>query len=1013
VKTSIYFNYILHLLVHDWQRILLVIFCVAVGVVVIGAVKNPMYLNYTSRSLVRGGQRTLLAIFCVAVGVMAIVALQLVGLLINNAFTSDVRDANGGDIAVRSQNEPFTQSDLTFFDQLKKDGTIQNYTATINIQGYTGKTVSRESFMVRVVDPAVYPIVTPPTFTNPTNGNIADLLKHNQIVVTQPFIDQYKKKLGDTFDMHIGSETQPVRTIHAKIVGIVSESGVLTQSGSLLLLSLADYNAASPQVPTPPQASNAPQADQGSSTLPGQANPGEAGTTPNNATSQRGAVYDMINVTTDAQKLDTAAKKIQQQFPIANTQTTADALKQQQESIASVRNFLSIAGLLALLIGGVGIVNTMQVLLSRRKIEIAMLKTTGYRRFDLYLLFGLEAGLLGLVGGLVGAGAATGVSYLVRNLVEQAFQFHIPFVLDASAWFTIGSGVVIGLATALIFGLLPIVQAANIRPLNVIRELPEGRGARSFFLTIFLLIVLSVLFCILAIVVLNNNVLLGAISVYATFIFLGVLSLFFALVVVLISKLPVPERFSWLYIGLVVIVVVLCALLYLGLPAFGRLPGIPGLPAVGGLLLIFALLGFVVPLLPRTWKANAKMALRNIGRQRARTTTTMLALFVGIFTIGLILVLGQDLRDRINELIARDLNYNVYVITANDDTTVMHNKLGKLPGLSAHDEHPIVSTAPVSINGKPIGDLLTGDKARGGPGNLGRGGVLHFLGGVEGFDVGNHQIPATNNAKILKGGRNLQPSDVGTAGTPDNPDNVVISSLLSTLEPLHLKVGDTIVLRNTDRSMTRTVRVVGIYESNGFGNFLDPPIWGTKDTVNTLSPVGLNQALFSLKIDSGKLSKATDVIGQAVPNAFVFNLSALTDIINQFLTDILLVLTTIASLSLLAGIIIIANAVALAMLERRRELGILKSVGYTSRSILSEVLLENGVVSGTGALLAMLLVTLATSLLGTYLFKASFGVPTPIALVLIFGVVALAMFVSTLVAWGAVRVRPLEVLRYE
>ncbi|GAC1312060.1 MAG: hypothetical protein NVSMB27_48480 [Ktedonobacteraceae bacterium] len=37
----------------------------------------------------------------------------------------------------------------------------------------------------------------------------------------------------------------------------------------------------------------------------------------------------------------------------------------------------------------------------------------GYRRFDLYLLFGLEAGLLGLIGGLVGAAAAIVVSYLV------------------------------------------------------------------------------------------------------------------------------------------------------------------------------------------------------------------------------------------------------------------------------------------------------------------------------------------------------------------------------------------------------------------------------------------------------------------------------------------------------------------------------------------------------------------------------------------------------------------------
>src|SRR5215468_356917 len=115
-----------------------------------------MYFNYTTRSLWRGGQRTLLAIFCVAVGVMTIVALQLVGLMINNAFTSNVRDANGGDIAVSSRSAPLKQSDLPFFDQMKKDGTIQNYTATMNIQGSTGQGSSRQTFGVRVIDPARY-----------------------------------------------------------------------------------------------------------------------------------------------------------------------------------------------------------------------------------------------------------------------------------------------------------------------------------------------------------------------------------------------------------------------------------------------------------------------------------------------------------------------------------------------------------------------------------------------------------------------------------------------------------------------------------------------------------------------------------------------------------------------------------------------------------------------------------------------------------------------------------------
>ncbi len=101
------------------------------------------------------------------------------------------------------------------------------------------------------------------------------------------------------------------------------------------------------------------------------------------------------------------------------------------------------------------------------------------------------------------------------------------------------------------------------------------------------------------------------------------------------------------------------------------------------------------------------------------------------------------------------------------------------------------------------------------------------------------------------------------------------------------------------------------------------------------------------------------------------------------------------------------------MLERRRELGILKSVGYTSGTILSEVLIENGLVGGIGALLAVILVTVVTSLLGTFLFKSAFGVNGLISLALVAGAAVLAMLTAALVAWGSVRVRPLEVLRYE
>ena len=137
-------------------------------------------------------------------------------------------------------------------------------------------------------------------------------------------------------------------------------------------------------------------------------------------------------------------------------------------------------------------------------------------------------------------------------------------------------------------------------------------------------------------IVILNDVVLGISAVYGTFIFLALLSFFFGLVVLVISVLPVPERFNIGYLALVIGGVVRFGAALLPLPTFGD-------PVV-----VVSLFGIVIVLLPRSWKSSTKMALRNIGRQRARTTTTLLALFVGVFTIGLILVLGQDLRDKIN-----------------------------------------------------------------------------------------------------------------------------------------------------------------------------------------------------------------------------------------------------------------------------------------------------------------------------------------------------------------------------
>ncbi len=904
--------------------------------------KASLYFNYTSRSLLRGGQRTVLAVFCVAVGVMAIVALQLVGFMLQNSFTANVRDTNGGDIAVTAQSVPLTASNLTFFAQLQRDGTITNYTAVTSASGFTSAVAPKsQAFSVNAVDPRNYPVVSQPTFVTPSNGSISSLLTNNQVIVTQSFLDSYHKQVGDTFIVYIKSQAGSGRTLHVTIAGVVSNTGVYAQASSLVLISVSDYQAAAPTIP---------------------------------------ATYSIVDVTTaNTTQTNTAVKEINAQFPLATTQTVADALKSEQSSLDLITKFLEIAGLLALLIGGVGIVNTMGVLLSRRKTEIAMLKTAGYRRIDLYALFGLEAGMIGLIGGAVGAAAAIGVSYIVRSLMQN-FGFTVPFVLNA--W-TIAGGVAVGFATALIFGLMPIVQAANVRPLNVIRESSAHRGVSSVVLTIALLAILSVLFCALAIVILNNDVLLGIEAVYGTFAFLLLLSAFFGLVVLIVSKLPVPEHLNLKFLALILLGVVVSALVYLAIPVFG--------------ILLFAasLMGIVMILLPRSWKVSTKMALRNIGRQRARTTTTVLALFIGVFTIGLVLTLGQDLQSQVSQAFASNVTYNVVATTSGADTTTLQAKLGTVPGVTKTRTDTFTPTLPTAINGQPLQQAL--------PTGADRQSALGILSSLEGYNLSQ-----ATPVQTMVQGRDLQASDAGT-------DNVIISQLLTASGPFHmnLKPGDTITFASVDGKTVRTVTIVGIYASQASLNNVGSVLTSTQ-TVQALTPakMGLTTVTY-MQVDSAQVTNALNTLGRIVPNATVQNMADTGAYFAQQLNSMMDILIAIASLSMIAGIIIIANAVALAMLERRRELGILKSVGYTSTTVLSEVLIENGVVGAVGAFIAMLLATGATILLGNLLFNLTLSVSPFVAIGLIGGTALLAMLTATLVAWGSVRVRPLEVLRYE
>jgi putative ABC transport system permease protein len=932
--------------------------------------KWALYWRYATRSLVRGGQRTVLAVFCVAVGVLAIVALQLVALSVNQSLLANIVEANGGDLRVRALDIlPLHQADLAYFAQLKTQGRITDYATVAGADGAIILPDGTETDFSLVAVSPNYPLVGQPNFQQPVHDlTIQQIVRGDTVAVSQDVFTQLHARIGDQFTV----KTRDGVVIPVTIGAEFADGGAFF-SGELVMAQATFFAAPGP--------SGKPQP----------------------------ASYTSVAVTAPAANVNSVAVDLQKHFPSTRVITAQDLLKQRQQQVNYIHLFLHLVGLLALFIGGVGIINTMQVMLRRRGIEIAMLKAAGYRQRDLAAMFGLEAALLGALGGAVGAAAGVGASFVVRAVVAQAFFLHLPIVLDP---LSIAAGVIIGMATALIFGLLPIVQSSAIRPLAVLRESDEGRPATSRLGYRGLLALLALLFIALATAILGNP-LYAALAVIGGLIAVGALGLCFGLLVAGIARLPVFERpraRMLLWIAGAVGIALLGGVAFTMLAGVGAAlaqgfgpVGIGALVLLGGLGIILAscaviylvatLLDSLVMFAPRGWKTVIMLAYRNMGRQRVRTTTLLTALFVGVFGIGMVLVLGQGIRATIDQTLQNALHYNVFVLTPPIEAASVQSALSAVPGVDpAQVAQSVVGRiAPAQIGSRQGVDLIKW---------LEEQDDLDAFYTIEGFNL--HQAAPVIT---LKDGRDLNAGDSGT-------NNAVLAGYLQDA-PVSLRVGDTVVVASRDGTVKQTLTIVGFYDTStpggnpNFGNVL------TDEAVAQRLAGVQRLTIFSLHIQPTTLPLLRRAVTQHAVGAFVFSLVDLTALVDQVLNGLIVMLTTIASLAMLAGLIIIANAVALAMLERRREIGILKSVGHTSASVLATVLVENGLVGALGALVAMLLVVGAVVAIGLFVIHITLLV-APLLIAAIIAVTALVtMAVAALVAWGATRVRPLEVLRYE
>jgi putative ABC transport system permease protein len=121
---------------------------------------------------------------------------------------------------------------------------------------------------------------------------------------------------------------------------------------------------------------------------------------------------------------------------------------------------LGIIGSIALVVGGIGVMNMMLVSVTERKKEIGIRRALGARQSDIYVQFLIEAAMLCLIGGIAGSLFGISASYFVARLYKWQFliAYHAVFL-----------GVGVSAAVGIFFGFYPARQAAKFDPIVALR----------------------------------------------------------------------------------------------------------------------------------------------------------------------------------------------------------------------------------------------------------------------------------------------------------------------------------------------------------------------------------------------------------------------------------------------------------------------------------------------------------------------------------------------------------------
>ncbi|MBS7018426.1 MAG: ABC transporter permease [Faecalibacterium prausnitzii] len=397
-----------------------------------------------------------------------------------------------------------------------------------------------------------------------------------------------------------------------------------------------------------------------------------------------------------------------------------------------------------------------------------------------------------------------------------------------------------------------------------------------------------------------------------------------------------------------------------------------------------------------------RQAIQNVWSNKLRTFLTMLGIIIGVMAVIVIVGLGngmtKSMRDSFSALGTNTLSVQVW---GNGSRTVPVEEMYKLP-----TKYPeLIQSISPQINFSGSGTLKIGTNS-------------YRWSTISGVD---ENYSAMKNYQIAQG-RGLQYMDI-----KDNKQVCVIGDYLNRVAFGGNGLGQTLKIG------ANKFRIVGVLAAK----VSDPDMQQGSDddcvylpytTVMRLSSQSMvsNYVYVAVMEDENRANEAKSAVESELQHQlgsdngyYVYSASEWLEEMNKMINMVIVILTGIASISLLVGGIGIMNIMLVSVTERTREIGIRKALGAKERTILSQFVVEAATTSALGGVLGIALGYIVSMVANRLLPMFTSGTTVTVSpsfnsIAVAFGIsVGIGVLFGYLPAKRAARLNPIEALRYD